>query len=252
MPRFFVRREQIVDGIVTLTGDDAHHVSRSLRMAAGERITVCDMQKYEYECELSEFLPDRVRARVLSSVKSDTEPPYAVHVYQALPKGDKLDSVIQKAVECGASELTTFESERCVTRVKAEAEDKKVERRRKIAHEAAKQSGRGIIPEVHPTVRFDEAIQAAARADIPLFCYEGDGTAPLASVLRSCRARLPEGGVPTVSVVIGSEGGFSTAEAARAIEGGMIPVGLGKRILRTETAAAFVLACLVYELELSD
>ena len=252
MPRFFVRKDSISDGIVTLTGDDAHHISRSLRMAAGERITVCDMQKFEYECELTDFLPDRVLARVLSTVKCDTEPPYHVHIYQALPKGDKLDSVIQKAVECGAAELTTFESERCVVRAKAEAEEKKVERRRRIALEAAKQSGRGIIPEVHPTVRFSEVIEAAAQADIPLFCYEGDGTRPLPQVLKHLRGELGEGRIPTVSAVIGSEGGFSQAEAEAARAAGLFPVGLGKRILRTETAASFVLACLVYELELSE
>jgi len=251
MPRFFVQKEQIEDGIVTLLGDDAHHVSRSLRMAAGERITVCDMQKFEYECELLEFLPDRVRAKVLSVAKADTEPPYEAHVYQALPKGDKLDSVIQKAVECGAAAITTFESERCITRAKDQNESKKVERRRKIALEAAKQSGRGMIPEVHATVGFSEAIRQAAQADIPLFCYEGDGTLPLASVLKGCRQTLSDGRIPTVSVVVGSEGGFSQAEAARAVAAGMHPVGLGKRILRTETAASFVLSCLVYELELS-
>ena len=142
MPRFFVRREQIADGIVTLRGDDAHHISRALRMAAGERITVCDMQKYEYECELTAFLPDCVQARVLEERKCETEPPYRAHLYQALPKGDKLDAVIQKSVECGVDEITTFESERCVVRAKDGAEEKKVERRRRIALEAAKQSGR--------------------------------------------------------------------------------------------------------------
>lgn len=252
MPRFFVSKDRIADGVVTLTGDDAHHISRSLRMAAGEHITVCDMQKYEYECELITFLPDCVQARVMSAVKCDTEPPYHVHVYQALPKGDKLDSVIQKAVECGAAELTTFESERCVVRAKDGAEEKKVERRRRIALEAAKQSGRGMIPEVHPTVRFADAIAEAGKADIPLFCYEGDGTQPLPEVLKTLRQKLPTDVAPTVSVIIGSEGGFSLGEAEAAIKAGLFPVGLGKRILRTETAASFVLACLVYELELSE
>ena len=250
MPRFFVQAHQISEGVVTLLGDDAHHISRSLRMAAGERITVCDMQKYEYECELTEFLPDRVLAKVLSTSKSDTEPPYHAHVFQALPKGDKLDSVIQKAVECGAAELTTFESERCVVRVKDGAEDKKVERRRRIALEAAKQSGRGILPTVHPTVSFAQAVKQAAQADIPLFCYEGDGTCPLPEALRQRLAELSADREPTVSLVIGSEGGFSLQEAEQACKSGMIPVGLGKRILRTETAATFVLACLVYEMEL--
>ncbi len=252
MPRFFVRKDQIADGFVTLTGDDAHHVSRSLRMAVGERITVCDMQKFEYECELTEFLPDCVRARVLQTSHSDTEPPYRAMLFQALPKGDKLDSVIQKAVECGVSEITTFESERCIARAKDGAEEKKVERRKRIAYEAAKQCGRGVIPDVHATLSFCEAIAQASQADISLFCYEGDGTESLASVLREKKQQIADGVAPTVSIVIGSEGGFSRAEAAAAIAAGMRPIGLGKRILRTETAAAFVLACLVYELELTE
>lgn len=254
MPRFFVRNDQIFDGYITVKGDDAHHISRSLRMAAGEHITVCDMQKNEYECELTDFLPDCVRARILKTEKCSVEPPFHAHVFQALTKGDKLDSIIQKAVECGASELTTFESERCVARMKDGAEQKKLERRERIALEAAKQSGRGCLPVLHQTVQFSEAVRQAAQADIPLFCYEGDGTEPLPSVLRRCCENVSCTGRTglTVSVMIGSEGGFSHAEAAEAQRAGLIPVGLGKRILRTETASSFVLACLVYELELSE
>ena len=250
MPRFFIQREQIADGVVTLLGDDAHHVSRSLRMAVGERITVCDMQKIEYECELTDFLPDRVLAKVLSSVASETEPPFHAHVFQALPKGEKLDSVIQKAVECGASELTVFESERCIARIKEGNDAKKRERWQRIVLEAAKQSGRGTVPTVHPTTDFTKAIHSAADADLALFCYEGDGTRPLAEVLREHTALQDFPKHPRISIMIGSEGGFSLKEAERAREAGWIPVGLGKRILRTETAASFVLACLVYELEL--
>lgn len=252
MPRFFVCKEQIEGDLVTITGDDAHHISRSLRMAVGEQITVCDMQRTEYVCALSAFLPDRVQARILSRAPSDTEPPYHASVYQALPKGDKLDSIIQKAVECGACEIVLFESERCVVRAKEGNEEKKTERRRRIALEAAKQSGRGTLPTVSPTVSFDEALKRAAGADIPLFCYEGDGTQPLPQALAEARARLGDAACPTVSLMIGSEGGFSQKEAERAREAGLIPVGLGKRILRTETAASFALACLVYEFELSN
>ncbi len=253
MPRFFVQNSQITDGVVTLNGDDAHHISRSLRMAVGERITVCDMQKTEYECELTAFLPDCVRAQVLSARPSEAEPFYAAHVFQALPKGEKLDSIIQKSVECGAASLTTFESERCVVRVKAEAEDKRVERRRRIALEAAKQSGRGTVPTVEPTVSFSTMLRQASVCTVPLFCYEGEGTRPLSDVLRERLVPLKEQGTatPTVSVVIGSEGGFSPEEAKCAIEAGMLPVGLGKRILRTETAASFVLACLSFATEMS-
>ena len=251
MPRFFVPREQIDGSTVRITGDDAHHISRALRMAAGERITVCDMAGTEYECELISFLSDCVIANVLALRPADTEPPYRAHVFQALPKGDKLDSVIQKAIECGAAELTTFESERCVVRAKGENEAKKVERRRRIALEAAKQSGRGVVPTVNPTVSFAEAIRRAAEADMALFCYEGEGTLPLPEALKEKKQSLGENECPTISIIIGSEGGFSKEEAESAKCIGLTPVGLGKRILRTETAASFALACLVYELEMN-
>ena len=251
MPRFFVRRDQIENGCVTVLGDDAHHISRSLRMATGEHITVCDMQKNEYDCILTEFLADRVIAKIDSERKCDTEPPYIANVYQALPKGDKLDTVIQKSVECGVATITTFNSERCIAKEKGD-EENKLKRRNKIAVEAAKQSGRGILPEVYATVSFAEMLKRASQADIKLFCYEGDETVPLKSALKSAVAELSlaDGELPVISAVIGSEGGFSLAEVAKAKEAGMIPVGLGKRILRTETAAAFILACICYELEL--
>ena len=251
MPRFFVQKEQISDGVVSIVGDDAHHISRALRMAAGECITVCDMQSFEYECELTDFLPDRVLAKVLTSRQSDTEPPYRAHIYQALPKGDKLDSIIQKAVECGAASITPFESERCVVKVKADAEIKKTERRQRIATEAAKQSGRSLLPTVSPTLSFAEAIKQAARADIPLLCYEGEDQRTLSAVLKEYKLHHKGGDIPEISIVIGSEGGFSLAEVKAAREAGLISVGLGKRILRTETASSFALSCLVYELELS-
>ncbi len=251
MPRFFVTKDQIEDGLVTILGDDAHHISRSLRMAAGERITVSDMQKREYDCMLCEFLPDRVVARIEAERQCDTEPPFVATLYQALPKGDKLDSVIQKSVECGVSRVVTFNSERCIARENS-PEPKKLSRRARIALEAAKQSGRGMIPEVSATVSFKEAIRMAAEADIAIFCYEGDDTLSLKSFLLEKKAELKEKSVtvPTVSIVIGSEGGFSLSEVEYAKAAGLTPVGLGKRILRTETASSFALGCLVYELEL--
>ncbi len=251
MPRFFITRDQICDGKITISGDDAHHISRSLRMAVGDSITVCDMQKNEYACALSEFLPDRVIASILSQSASDTESPFRACLYQALPKGDKLDSIIQKSVESGVFSITTFVSERCIAK-EGLGDEKKLQRRQRIALEAAKQSGRGIIPEILPTVSFKEAIRRAAEADIALFCYEGDGTESLKSVLRQKRAECESRGIfePTISLCIGSEGGFSLSEVEIAKAAGLIPVGLGKRILRTETASGFTLGCVVYEFEL--
>lgn len=251
MPRFFIRQQQIDGDIITLVGDDAHHIARSLRMAVGESITVCDMQGNEYDCAIDGFDEDReVYARILSRAAAENEPRCKITLFQALPKGDKLDTVIQKAVECGVYEIVPFESDRCVVKVKAEAEERKTERRRRIAEEAAKQCGRSILPSVSPTVSFERMLDMACSAVVCLFCYEGDGTQPLGRILREKMVASADGNMPSVSVVIGSEGGFSVTEAQRAAERGMIPTGLGKRILRTETAPVFVLSCLVMTTEL--
>lgn len=249
MPRFFVSTNQICDGYINITGDDAHHISRSLRMAAGEHITVSDMQGTEYECTLESFSDGRVRARIDGSRVSDTEPKFRACLYQAIPKGDKLDSIIQKSVECGVFSVTTFESERCIVK-ESVTDEKRLARRQRIALEAAKQSGRGVVPHINPTVSYKKMLCEASEADIRLFCYEGEGTQPLGAVLRGAGACLRGGTPVSISIVIGSEGGFSPLEAQAAREMGFSLVGLGKRILRTETAAAFVLGCVVYESEL--
>ena len=249
MPKFFVDPIQISNGIVTIKGEDAHHISRSLRMAAGEHVTVSDKNEYEYDCVLEKFEESFVIARIISSYKSDVEMPVRVHLYQALPKGEKLDFIIQKAVECGVYDITPFESERCIAKVKYDAEERKTERRNKISLEAAKQSGRGLIPKVKTTVSFDKMLKDASASDIVLFCYEGENTRKMGSVLAEIRN---EREVHDISIIIGSEGGFSAKEATIAFEHGFSMVGLGKRILRAETAAVFALSSLVYEFELKD
>ncbi len=244
MPKFFVKQDQIEGNIVTLCGDDAFHISRSLRMAKGGHITVTDPQANEYDCVLSDFLPDCVRAEIVSTSVSKAESPVKIFLYQALPKGDKLDTVIQKSVECGVYEIVLFESERCIAKSKKDADDRKNERRNRIALEAAKQSGRGYVPKVLGTLSFEEAIKSAAEKEICLFCYEGEREATLKSVLKD--GKLPA----SVSVIVGSEGGFSQAEATFAMACGARSVSLGNRILRTETASSFVLGCLSYVFEM--
>jgi 16S rRNA (uracil1498-N3)-methyltransferase len=215
-------------------------------MAVGDQITVCDMQGNEYTCRIAAFDDDReVSAEILDSKHSENEPKIFIRLFQALPKGDKLDTIIQKAVECGVSEIIPFQSERCVVKIKSDAEDRKTERRQRISAEAAKQCGRSVIPEVRASVGFDQAIAMATESELCLFCYEGDGTIPLGSILRKYDD-MPA----SVSIVIGSEGGFSQKEVAKAEEKGVTLAGLGKRILRTETASGFVLACLVCASEL--
>ena len=252
LPRFFVPRTQICDNIVTVIGDDAHHIARSLRMAVGEHITVCDMQTSEYECELLEFDDDRtITARILYDKPLTTESPLSITLYQALPKGDKLDMIIQKAVECGVSRIVPFESDNCVVRVKQDAETRKTERRNRIALEAAKQCGRGLLPVVEETISFNEMITQGTKADLMLFCYEGEGVFSLKDILRQYRESLLQNAErPSIAIVIGSEGGFTPAEARMACDKGSKMVNLGPRILRTETASCFVLSSLAYEFEL--
>lgn len=246
MPRFFVRGERITDNTVSIIGEDAHHIARSLRMAIGDAITVCDMQGNEYSCTVKSFDEDReVIAEILSVKHSQNEPKVFVRLFQALPKGDKLDTIIQKAVECGASEIIPFQSERCVVRIKNDSEERKNQRRQKISEEAAKQCGRSVIPEIKSAVDYAEALKMAAESELFLFCYEGDGTIPLGRILRGYE-ELPS----SISIMIGSEGGFSQKEVQRARECNAVLTGLGNRILRTETASGFVLACLVCAAEL--
>lgn len=245
MPRFFVRKDRITDGLISIVGDDAHHIARSLRMAVGEKITVCDMQGMEYDCEISSFKDDfEVIAKINSQKASENEPKIFITLYQALPKGDKFDTIIQKAVECGVSKIVPFQSERCIVKIKNEAESKKRDRRQKISAEAAKQCGRSVIPEICDPITFEEMISVAKSNDMILFCYENEGTRPLGEILKEQFAN--ENQTPkTIAIVIGSEGGFSVKEAERAKSSGAIMTGLGKRILRTETASGFVLSCIV-------
>ena len=248
MPRFFVKASQIGvrdDGLKTvlIIGDDAMHITKSLRMKQGESVCVCDMARREYDCIVAS-VGEEVLLHVESERECDTEPPYNATLYQALVKGDKFDTVVQKAVECGVSRIVPYISDRCIVRLNKKECEKKRLRWQRIAAEAAKQCGRGIIPEVSGLLSFDEMAKEAAEADIPLFCYEAEEGDTLPSALKSAENRN------TVSIVIGSEGGFAVSEAEKAKEAGLKSVGLGRRILRTETASSFVLACISYELEL--
>ena len=248
MPRFFVSKENIneEESIISILGEDAFHIARSLRMAVGDGLTVCDGEGRVYECRLTKIRDSQVDCAIEEAHACPAEPPYKATVYQALVKGERLDVAIQKSVEFGACDVVPFESSRCIVRMKGEKEGSKSQRRRRIAAEAAKQCGRGIVPEVSEPVAFREMLSQASNAELAIFCYENEGERMLGAVLEGLRGTPPA----TVAVVVGPEGGFSPEEAKAAEESGLMLLGLGKRILRTESAAAFVLACLSSEFEL--
>lgn len=244
MPRFFTPTENVSEGRLTIYGDDARHIARSLRMAEGDVITVANMQGGEYLCRLTRIRDEACECEILEEREGKTEPRFPITLFMAYPKGDKLETVIQKAVELGATRIVPFESSRCIKRPKADKIDKVRERLSRIATEAAKQCGRAVLPEVSDPVSFKSMLALAKEAELPLFCYEGDGT-------RSLKAVLEEIALPkSCSVVVGCEGGFSLEEADEAVKGGLIPVNLGPRILRCETAPDYVLSAISYRFEL--
>jgi len=245
MPRFFVTADlvDLESRSVSIIGDDARHIARSLRMAVGDEITVCDGSSKEYLCSLSYIRDGECRADIISEALAVSEPKSHITLYMAYPKGDKLETVIQKAVELGATKIVPFESSRCIKRPKAEKIDKLTSRLRRIAEEAAKQCGRAIIPEVSEPTSFKQAMSEASECQLCLFCYECEDKRSLKSALR--------GPFPSsIAVIVGAEGGFSKDEADYAESLGARPVSLGRRILRCETAPLFALAAISYQLEL--
>ena len=166
MPRFFVSKENIneEERSISILGEDAFHIARSLRMAVGDDLTVCDGEGRDYDCTLTKIRDDRVDCEIVSSGICPAEPPYKATLYQALVKGERLDVAIQKSVEFGVTDIVPFESSRCIVRMKGEKEGSKSQRRRRIAAEAAKQCGRGIIPGVAEPISFADMIAEAAKA----------------------------------------------------------------------------------------
>ena len=244
MPRFFVTKDKIEENIIHITDADAHHIARSLRMAEGDEITVCDGLGTEYRCTLSRIRDEECIASIVERTASSAESAVSITLCMAYPKGDKLEMVIQKAVELGASRIIPFESSRCIKRPKAEKAEKQTARLERIAEEAAKQCGRAVIPSVTQPMSFGQMLDEASRASLSLLCYENENGLTLKGALAG--RDIPE----SISVIVGAEGGFSPEEAALAIEKGCVSVSLGNRILRCETAPICALSAISYEYEL--
>lgn len=235
MPRFFTN--EIDENNITLTGSDAVHVGRSLRMKPGEPLTVC-CGGIDYNCEISEITSDTVYLSLKEKVVCAAEPNIEVTLFQAVPKMDKLEYIIQKSVELGVSRIVPMLTRRCVSRPDERDFAKKLARLNKIAAEAAKQSGRGIIPQVTPIVSYKKALEMMKELDQNVLLYEEEGGVSFGEVNLT--------GAKTVGLVIGSEGGFDREEAEACTAVGAAQVWLGKRILRCETAPITALSILMF------
>lgn len=234
MPRFFVPNPPD-DGTVVISGSDANHIGRSLRMRVGESLTVC-CDRVDYHCVITSITPTDVTLSVQSECPS-YEPDIDLTVYMAYPRGDKLEQVIQKTVELGASRICPVVTKRCTSRPDDSRYSQKKARLQKIALEAAMQSGRGIIPEVSDVMSFDDCISDIEKNDVAIVCYEKGGQ-PLGNVAFTKGMKI--------GVFVGSEGGFEPSEIDELKNCGVIPVWLGNRILRCETAPVAAVSIIMF------
>ena len=226
MIRFFI--ENISDNNYTLKGEDAHHAIKSLRVKIGENIILCDKNSFEHICKVEKISKDEVLLSAIKSQKNTSESNIKITLYQALTKNDKMDLVVQKSVELGVFKIVPIETSRCISKPSEKSISKKIERWQKIAKEAAKQSGRGIIPNISSPLKLDEAISKIKDYDKSLVFYENGGE-KIKNSLKTYDKNI--------SIFIGPEGGFETEEIDKLKSFGATISTLGTRILRTETAS---------------
>ena len=244
MYRFFIKEEQIHDGMIEICGSDVNHIKNVLRMKTGDKVYLSNGSDLEYECSLLEWTDDTILAKIEDVHGMETELPVKITLYQGLPKGDKMEMIVQKAVELGVAEIVPVAMKRCVVKLDAKKAAKKVQRWNEIAKSAAKQSKRGMIPEVKSVMSFKEAVEYGKSMDMLLIPYEdAEGIVHSRQVVESVK------GKKSLGIYIGPEGGFPEEEVSLAMEAGAEPITLGHRILRTETAGMALLSVLMFMLE---
>ena len=244
MQHFFVIPEQVGETEIYVTGQDVNHMKNVLRMKIGEQVEISDGNNKKYLCEVSASEEEQAVLRILEIREADTELKSRLYLFQGLPKNDKMELIVQKAVELGAYEVIPVSMKRCVVKLDAKKAAKKVERWNSISESAAKQAGRSIIPKVSDIVSYREALERAEQLDVVLVPYElEEGMAETKKLLHQIQPGQ------SVGIFIGPEGGFEREEVEQAIEAGAHPVTLGRRILRTETAGFTMLSILMFELE---
>ena len=244
MYHFYTEKTNISDKTITIYGEDVNHIKNVLRMKEGEEIIICDSEGTDYHSKITDLGRDEVTAEILSSGISEAEMKFRVHLFQGLPKKDKMEMIIQKSVELGVFEIIPVMTRRVIVKLDdKKKEEAKLKRWQAISESAAKQSGRGIIPEIKPCIGFKDALKAASAMNKVFIPYENAPSSDkdMKEYLKILSSILPD---TDVAVFIGPEGGFEPQEVEEAIGFGAVPVSLGKRILRTETAGIMLLSVL--------
>ena len=244
MQHFFVDASQVSEETIRIEGTDVNHMKNVLRMRIGEEVTVSDGQGKEYLCQVRDFEEEQVQLKIVETKASDVELPSKIYLFQGLPKQEKMELIVQKCVELGIYAVVPVSMKRCVVKLDDKKAASKLTRWQGIAEAAAKQSKRGIIPQITKVMTFAQALEYSSTAQVRLVPYElAEGMDRTREIIEQIQPGQD------IAVFIGPEGGFDEAEIGKAIEAGMQPITLGKRILRTETAGMTVLSILMYHLE---
>ena len=244
MHHFFTDPSQVRDGKIFIEGSDVNHMKNVLRMRVGEQVQISDQNGKNYLCELETFEEEQACFRIVETQRSQNELGSRLYLFQGLPKSDKMELIVQKAVELGACEIVPMATRRAVVKLEGKKEEAKRKRWQTIAESAAKQAKRMIIPRVSPVMNFSQAAEYAASMDVRLIPYEmAENMAATRKILSSVKPGQ------SVGIFIGPEGGFEKEEIELALAKGIVPITLGKRILRTETAGFTLLSVLMYLLE---
>ncbi|MEY8352877.1 16S rRNA (uracil(1498)-N(3))-methyltransferase [Lachnospiraceae bacterium 54-53] len=244
MHHFFVNQDQVGPDAITITGPDVNHIKNVLRMGAGEQVLISNGVDRDYVCELAAVTSEEVTARIISVDEGGRELPAKLFLFQGLPKGDKMELIIQKAVELGVYRIIPMETKRTVVKLDKKKEEAKLRRFAAVSESAAKQSGRLIVPEVAKVMTFREALTLARELDFMIIPFEhAKNMAETREVLYGIKPGMSAG------IFIGPEGGFEDSEVELAETLGARQITLGRRILRTETAGLAVLSVLAFHLE---
>ncbi len=246
MFQFFVDDSQVGKEYVTIVGSDVNHIGNVLRMKPGEKIRVSTNGGQDYFCSIAEIGPDFVQADILDEEAPNTELPSRIYLFQALPKGDRMETIIEKAVELGVYEIIPVAMKFCVVKLDDKKAANKIRRWQAIAESAAKQSKRSLIPQIHPVMTYKEAVAYARECDVNLVPYENERG--MAATKEAMDAIQPG---QSVSIMIGPEGGFAPDEID-AVRDDMQVISLGKRILRTDTAAICTMSMVMTALEMKE
>lgn len=241
MHKFFVSNDCINKNNIFITGDDVSHISKVLRLRTGDKVQISNGNGKEYICAIEDISKKEVTCGILESYENSTEPPLEITLFQGIPKSQKMDLIIQKCVEIGVVNFWPVITERVVVKVEDRDIKSKLERWNRISVEAAKQSNRGIVPAVNDPITFEEAIKLMKAMDLSIIPYENEKD-------NNLRQTLGNRSVKTLGIFIGPEGGFESSEIKSCIDNNILPITLGPRILRTETAGFVTATIAQYEL----